>query len=64
MSLNRVASSILIAAACCAASPAFAHAHAQTATAPSARLPASAEERAAYNRLDPLARSVFWSREM
>jgi Flp pilus assembly protein TadD len=28
------------------------------------RLPASAEERAAYGRLDPLARSVFWSREM
>ncbi|WP_269515372.1 tetratricopeptide repeat protein [Brevundimonas subvibrioides] len=26
--------------------------------------PASAEERAAYARLDPLARSVFWSREM
>ena len=28
------------------------------------RRPASAEERAAYGRLDPLARSVFWSREM
>ena len=29
-----------------------------------ARVPATAEERAAYGRLDPLARSVFWSREM
>lgn len=29
-----------------------------------ARQPASAEERATYGRLDPLARSVFWSREM
>jgi Flp pilus assembly protein TadD len=28
------------------------------------RQPASAEERVAYSRLDPLARSVFWSREM
>lgn len=68
MSLNRVASSILIAAACCAAPPVFAQtAPAQTATAPigpASRLPASAEERAAYGRLDPLARSVFWSREM
>ncbi|MDP3406045.1 MAG: tetratricopeptide repeat protein [Brevundimonas sp.] len=37
-------------------------AQAQQAAQP--RLPASAEERAAYGRLDPLARSVFWSREM
>ena len=29
-----------------------------------ARVPASAEQRAAYSRLDPLARSVFWSREV
>ncbi len=68
MSLNRVASSILIAATCCVATPAFAQtAPAQTAAAPAApapRQPASAEERAAYNRLDPLARSVFWAREM
>ncbi|AQR60737.1 hypothetical protein BZG35_03015 [Brevundimonas sp. LM2] len=34
------------------------------AAAPAARQAASAEERAAYGRLDPLARSVFWSREM
>jgi Flp pilus assembly protein TadD len=35
------------------------------ATAPAAapRQPASAEERAAYDRLDPLARSVVWGRE-
>ena len=29
-----------------------------------ARVPANAEQRAAYSRLDPLARSVFWSREV
>ena len=29
-----------------------------------ARVPANAQERAAYSRLDPLARSVFWSREV
>ena len=28
-----------------------------------ARVPATAQERASYDRLDPLARSVFWSRE-
>ncbi len=60
MSLNRVTSSILIAAAWGLALPAIA----QTTTAPAPRQPASAEERAAYSRLDPLARSVFWSREM
>lgn len=38
-------------------------ASAQTDQAPATRTPASAEERAAYGRLDPLARSVFWSRE-
>ena len=32
-------------------------------SAPVARAPATAQERAAYDRLDPLARSVFWSRE-
>lgn len=37
---------------------------AQTAQAPAARTPATAEERAAYGRLDPLARSVFWQREV
>jgi len=31
--------------------------------APAPRQPASAEERAAYDRLDPLARSVVWGRE-
>jgi Flp pilus assembly protein TadD len=32
--------------------------------ADASRTPASAEDRAVYGRLDPLARSVFWSREM
>lgn len=67
MSLNRVRTSMLLAAALgCLAAPALAQtapARAPTA-APPVHLPASAEERAAYNRLDPLARSVFWSREM
>ena len=52
----------LIAATLALSSPAFAQtAPAQPAAA--ARTPASAEERAAYGRLDPLARSVFWQRE-
>lgn len=37
---------------------------ARSQTAPTAPTPASAEERAAYGRLDPLARSVFWARQM
>lgn len=39
--------------------------NAQTTPAQTAapRAPATAEQRAAYSRLDPLARSVFWSRE-
>ena len=36
---------------------------AQETTAPMAPIPASAEQRAAYDRADPLARSVFWGRE-
>ena len=40
-----------------AASPAFGQ---EASTAPT---PASAEQRAAYERADPLARSVFWARE-
>ena len=36
---------------------------AQTEQAAASRTPATAEQRAAYSRLDPLARSVFWSRE-
>lgn len=39
-------------------------ASAQTEQAAAARVPATAEQRAAYGRLDPLARSVFWSREV
>ena len=34
------------------------------AAAPAPRIPATAAERAAYERMDPLSRSVFWSREM
>ncbi len=37
---------------------------AQTEQATALRTPATAEQRAAYDRLDPLARSVFWSREV
>jgi Flp pilus assembly protein TadD len=67
MSRTRASSSIALAAltlVCSlgAATPSLAQSTAQTATQP--RLPASAEARAAYGRLDPLARSVFWSREM
>ncbi len=39
-------------------------ASAQTEQAAAPRVPATAEQRAAYGRLDPLARSVFWSREV
>lgn len=57
---------MLAALAIVAALPAAAQttpAQAPAAAAPAPRLPASAEERAAYGRLDPLARSVFWARE-
>ena len=74
MLLNGVRSSILIAAAWALTSPVFAQTATAQAAAPQAapaapatpapRRPASAEERTAYNRLDPLARSVFWAREM
>ncbi len=60
MSRTRASSSIaLMALALVASSPALAQAD----PAAAARTPATAEERAAYNRLDPLARSVFWGRE-
>lgn len=36
---------------------------AQTATAPAVRTPASAQTRAAYDRMDALSRSVFWANE-
>ncbi|MBN9464784.1 tetratricopeptide repeat protein [Brevundimonas sp.] len=35
----------------------------QTATAPAVRTPASAQTRAAYDRMDALSRSVFWANE-
>jgi Flp pilus assembly protein TadD len=38
-------------------------AHAQDASRSPAATPATAEQRAAYERADPLARSVFWARE-
>lgn len=43
--------------------PAWAADPAPAAT-PSVRTPASAEQRALYERMDPLARSVFWSTEV
>ena len=64
MSRNRSLISMTLAVlSLAAAGPVFAQA-ADTAAEPTARQPASTEERAAYGRLDPLARSVFWSREM
>lgn len=63
MSRTRASSSIALAALVLIGGPSLiGPAQAQEATR--TRLPASAEERAAYGRLDPLARSVFWSREM
>lgn len=62
MSRNRsltVLAALSMATAVALGSPAWS----QTA-APAVRQVASPEERAAYSRLDPLARSVFWSREM
>lgn len=67
MSRTRASTSIalmalaLVGGASLAALPA--PAGAQTPDAAQTRAPATAEERAAYSRLDPLARSVFWSRE-
>ena len=68
MSRTAAAAAILIsvltglAAPARAADPVVAPAAGQTATlAP--RAPATAAERAAYERADPLARSVFWARE-
>lgn len=65
MSRNRASSSIaLIALTFAGGLTLTGPASAQTGQAAASRVPASAEERAAYGRLDPLARSVFWSREM
>ncbi len=64
MSRSRASSSITLAALTFVGGLALATTvAAQTVPAAHARHPASAEERAAYGRLDPLARSVFWSRE-
>ncbi len=63
---TRASSSIALMALTLACGPVMilaSPAAAQTAPATEARVPASAEERAAYQRLDPLARSVFWARE-
>ncbi len=64
MSRTRASSSIALIALTVAgglavAAPSFAQAGQAT-----ARVAATAEERAAYGRLDPLARSVFWQREV
>lgn len=58
MSRTRASSSIALIALALAAVAAPAMAQTEQ-----ARVPANAEQRAAYSRLDPLARSVFWSRE-
>ncbi|WP_396594573.1 tetratricopeptide repeat protein [Brevundimonas sp. R86498] len=62
MSRTRASSSIALAASLLCGLALTSPAAAQQAGA--SRTPASAEDRAAYSRLDPLARSVFWSREM
>lgn len=65
MSRTRASSSIaLIALGLALATPVAAQTAPPQQQAAAPRVPASAEERAAYGRLDPLARSVFWSREM
>ena len=65
MSRTRASSSIaLIALGLALATPAASQTAPARQQAAAPRVPASAEERAAYGRLDPLARSVFWSREM
>ncbi|WP_428150952.1 tetratricopeptide repeat protein [Brevundimonas sp.] len=64
MSRTRASSSIaLIALTLVGGLTLTAPASAQTEQAAAPRVPATAEQRAAYSRLDPLARSVFWSRE-
>ncbi|MES2861835.1 MAG: tetratricopeptide repeat protein [Pseudomonadota bacterium] len=66
MSRTRASSSIALMALTLVCGPLVVAASpvaAQTAPATEVRVPASAEERAAYQRLDPLARSVFWARE-
>lgn len=62
MSRIRAHRPLLVIVAALAGLGATAPAIAQEPTA-QARTPATAEQRAAYSRLDPLARSVFWSRE-
>ena len=65
MSRTRASSSIaLIALSVVAGLALTTSATAQTEQAAAPRVPATAEQRAAYGRLDPLARSVFWSREV
>lgn len=62
MSRTRASSSIALAASLVCGLALTSPATAQQAGG--SRTPASAEDRAAYGRLDPLARSVFWAREM
>lgn len=68
MSRTRASSSIALTIAVLAVgsipTPAANAQTAQAAQAAPPRVPAPAEARAAYGRLDPLARSVFWAREM
>ena len=68
MSRTRASSSLTLIAAALAglgvATPSVAQTAPAQPQAAAPRVPASAEERAAYGRLDPLARSVFWQREV
>ena len=65
MSRTRASSSIaLITLALALSTPVLAQTAPAQPQADAPRVPASAEERAAYGRLDPLARSVFWQREV
>ena len=69
MSRNRASSSIALIALTLASglaltTPVLAQTAMQGEPPARPRVPATAEERATYGRLDPLARSVFWSREV
>lgn len=60
----RIATVLLLAAPALAlAAPTMAQQAAPAATAAAPRVPAGAEARAAYDRADPLSRSVFWTEQ-
>ncbi len=63
MSRNAALTAIGLAVLAIGSMPAQAQDRGQTPAAAQPRQPATAQERAAYDRLDPLARSVVWARE-